>query len=188
MLSLVILPDELLRLVHEYLLPPPAAYCRVHDKAAPLRCTCKIAHAALSQVTRKMNTTEDCVSLHSLTGGNYDAVCSRLAARGHEYACARHSRPRAVCVVHECCDPCASAESKKEVLLAMRATARQVMVEKKSLRFQFSSWAHLAHFQYVLRSAKINLSSKYSPIVSRVAGGIRVSWVDIGKRRPSLIQ
>lgn len=184
MLSLLILPDELLRLVHGWLLPAAGSYCRVHDKAAPLRCTCKIAHAALSEVATKLDLTKDCVSLHSLTNGNYDAVRARVSLHGHRYACQGHTRPRDVCAVHDCCDPQASPESKEAVVRALRAIASQVMRGNKSLHFQFLTWFHLAHFHNMLRQANINLSSKYSPVVTRVANGIRVSWVDIDKRRP----
>lgn len=184
MLSLASLPDELLRLVHEYLLPPPAVYCRVHDKGAALRCACRTAHVALSQVAMGMNSGENCVSLHSLTDGNYKAVRSRVSLHGHASARGGHIQPRAVCAVHDCCDPGESSESKKEMLKALRAIASQVVRGNKTLRFQFSSWSCIAHFHCVLRQAGINLSSEYSPVVTRVANGIRVSWVDIKKRRP----
>ena len=183
MLSLLSLPNELLRLVHGWLLPAAGSYCRLHDRAAPLRCACKIAHAALSQVATKLDLTKGCVSLHSLTDGNYDAVRARISLHGHRYVCLGHTRPRAVCAVHDCCDPQASRESKEAVVKALRAIAGQVMRGNQTLRYQFLSWFHLAHFHNMLRQANINLSSKYSPVVTRVANGIRVSWVQIDRHR-----
>lgn len=176
------LPDELLRLVHEYLLPPPDRYCRVHDQAAPLRCTCKIAHAALAQVMNKMNTGGECISVQSLVGGHYEQLCAMLSLNRHVYACERLNNPETTCVVHDCCDQNDSCYDREEIIDALRVVSDQTLRGAKGLKYYFSSWPRLASFHELLRKAKVKLAPRYRPIATRVKGKIRVSWIN--ERRP----
>jgi hypothetical protein len=195
------LPDDVLRVVQEYLLPPRAAYCCVHDEAASMRCACKVLHRALSSTVpfEKKNTslhadTADtvktakrtrkeraagCVSVRALLRGRYNELCTRLSLRGHDYASSRLPHPEKVCAVHDCCGTCVSESERVESMNALVCIAEQALEERKSLCYAFSSWSHLAHFQELVRKAKINLSSSYRPVVTRVANGLRVSWIDM---------
>lgn len=181
-LRLHCLPDELWRLVHEYLLPPPDSYCRLHDKSAPLRCTCKIAHAALGQVARDMATAGECVSVQSLVGGRYDQLCKALSLNGRVYESERLRNPEITCAVHDCCDKTDSCHDREEIVEALRVISDQALRGKDGLRYSFSSWPRLASFHEMLRKAKIQLAPKYHPVASRVKDKIRVSWIN--DRRP----
>lgn len=177
------LPDELLRLVQDYLLPPPGRYCRIHDQAAPLRCTCKIAHAALEQAATKMSAEgAECVSVQSLVGGRYDQLCSMLSLNGHVYASEHLRSPETACVVHDCCDQNDSRQDREEIFDAFRVVSEQTLQGANGLKYYFSSWPRLASFHELLRKAKVQLSPKYRPIAARVKGKIRVSWIN--DRRP----
>ena len=179
------LPDELWRLVHEYLLPPPDAYCRLQDKAAPLRCTCKIAHAALGQVARGMTKAEECVSVQSLVGGDYYELCAKLTLGGHVYASQCLRNPETTCVVHDCCSETDSCDDRKEIIEALRVISNQAMNGAKGLKYYFSSWPRVASFHELLRKAKVKLAPKYRPVATRVKDSVRVSWIN--DRRPKYL-
>lgn len=194
------LPDDVLRVVQDYLKPPRAAYCCVHDEAASMRCACRVLHRALSSTLPLENNTSlhtntaktaktakrvrkerapGCVSVQALLRGRYSELCTKLSLRGHDYASSRLPHPEKVCAVHDCCGMCVSESVRLESMNALACIAEQALEERKSLRYQFSSWSHLAHFQEIVRNAKINLSSSYRPVVTRIANGLRVSWVDM---------
>ena len=175
------LPDELLRLVQTFLLPT-GRYCRIHDQAAPLRCTCNIAHAALGQVARNMTAAGECQSVQSLVGGHYHELCAKLSLDGRVYASERLRSPETTCVVHDCCAETDSCYDREEIVEALRAISDQAMRGAKGLKFYFSSWPRVASFHELLRKAKVKLAPRYRPVATRVRGNIRVSWIN--DRRP----
>ena len=179
------LPDDLWRLVHEYLLPSPASYCRLHDQAAPLRCTCKIAHAALGQVARGMTNAGECASVQSLVGGDYYELCAKLDLGGHVYASQCLRNPKTTCVVHDCCSESDSCDDRKEIIEALRVISDQAMGGATGLKYYFSSWPRVASFHELLRKAKVKLAPKYRPVATRVKDSVRVSWIN--DRRPKYL-
>ena len=179
------LPDDLWRLVHEYLLPSPDSYCRLHDQAAPLRCTCKIAHAALGQVARGMKNAGECASVQSLVGGNYYELCAKLDLGGHVYASQCLRNPKTTCVVHDCCSESDSCDDRKEIIEALRVISDQAMGGATGLKYYFSSWPRVASFHELLRKAKVKLAPKYRPVATRVKDSVRVSWIN--DRRPKYL-
>lgn len=177
MTSVLRLPDDVLRLVHSYLLPPRGSYCCLRDKGAPLRCACKIAHTALQEDV-PCPKRFPCVSVQSLLSGRYEELCTKLSYDGRVYARERLERPSDTCVVHDCCERNATDSAREEVVDAMRALSEQALAGENVMKYFFSSWSSLGFFHEALRKAKVKLASKYRPVVTRAEVGIRVSWIN----------
>lgn len=69
MACFVALPDELLRRVHAFLMPPVGEgvdFCALDDRGAAFRCAHRHAHAATQEARRARLRCTRCCSLHSL--------------------------------------------------------------------------------------------------------------------------
>lgn len=184
MADLESVPDEVLRLVQSFLIPSrDEPYCVMRDRAAPLRCACRFARAALQPVVRsELREANGCVSLHTLLGGQYDKVCELTSLYDKTNKSGRWSDPSRVCALHDCCDKFINCYVREEIMDALRVVGRRILSHGAPVWYEFTSWTHLARFQELTRRAKINMCLKYRPVVTRRNKSLRVTWMR--DRRP----
>ena len=175
------LPDDLWRLVHEYLLPSPDSYCRLHDQAAPLRCTCKIAHAALGQVARGMKNAGECWPAQAPRGRQLLRAVRKIDLGGHVYAsqCLRNPKTNVSCttvaVKGDSCD------DRKEIIEALRVISDQAMGGATGLKYYFSCGPAMGAFTCAAAKAKVKLRPSIAQLLqeSKTAFVCRGLTIDV---------
>lgn len=168
------LPDELLRAVHDYLCPPEATHCVMHDEGAGMRAACKLYRRLMASEKQKSNC---CVSLQEACHFKYGEVCRSLSYTGHVHSSTFLSQPSKVCLFHDCCGDYVDNEVRRECVRALTSLSKQVLLGKEALSFYFNNWSSVDMFQRLLTKTKVRLAPKYSPVVTRAAKGLRVSWI-----------